>query len=78
MVVDIAFEAYYVMQQPPAPGQPSGPLQRSGVPQPNCEPPEVNLAIFDFEINLFRLVLPQPVQASPSIFSLLATICSLT
>ena len=65
------------MQHPPAPGQPSGPLQRSGVPQPNCPLPEGNLAIFDFEISLFKLLLPQAAQVRPLILSLLATICSL-
>jgi hypothetical protein len=65
------------MQHPPAPGQPSGPLQRSGAPQPNCPfLGELNLPIFDFEISLFRLVLPQPVQVSPLVLSLPATMCS--
>jgi len=66
----------YAMQQPPAPGHPSGPPQRSGASQPNCALPEENFAIFDFEISLFRFVLPQPVQVSPFVLSRPATICS--
>jgi len=78
MGADIASDSYDAMQQPPAPGQPSGPPQRSGVPQPNCPLlGELNLAIFDFEISLFRLALPQSMQVSPSILSLPATIYSL-
>jgi len=66
------------MQQLPAPGQPSGPPQRSGVPQANCSPlGELNLAIFDFEISLFRLALLQSVQVRPPVLSLPAIICSL-
>jgi hypothetical protein len=66
------------MQHPPAPGQPSGPPQRSGAAQPNCALLDENLAIFDFEISLFNLSLPQPVQVSPPVLSLPATMCSLT
>ena len=79
MVADIVSDSYDAMQHPPAPGQPSGPPQRSGALQPNCSfLGELNLAIFDFEISLFRLALPQALQVSPLVLSLLATIYSLT
>jgi len=77
MVADMATDSYEAMQQPPAPGHPSGPPHCSGVPQPNCpDLGELNFAIFDLEISLFRLVLPQLVQVSPFVLSLPATICS--
>jgi hypothetical protein len=69
---------YQAMQQPPAPGQPSGPLHRSGAAQPNCPPAGEGLPIFDFEISLFRLVLPHLLQVSPPVLSQLVTMCSLT
>jgi hypothetical protein len=77
--MDWMLQGSYAMQHPPAPGQPCGPAQRSGLAQPNC--PQAGgaaLPIFDFEISLFRLVLWQPGQVRPLILSLPATMCSHT